>query len=69
MLSKGRVSVDVLLIADELNAQRAELFQSEQKMLGRASEAIKPPHEHAIEPALPSVVYQPVQSRTTFYGS
>ena len=49
-----------------LNSQRAELLEGEQEMLGAASESIKAPDEHAIEPTLAGVVHQPVQCRATF---
>ena len=60
-LPEWRSGVDVFLIADELNPECSELFQGEQEMLGGAGEAVKAPHQHAIEPALAGVVHQPVQ--------
>ena len=50
-------------------AQGAGLFNGEQEMLGGTSEAIKVPHQHAIEPALAGVVHQPIQCRTALAGA
>ena len=51
------------LVADDLNSQRRELFERERQMLGGASEAIKKPDEHEIEPAFAGILHQSSQQK------
>lgn len=59
----ARKATPFFLMADDLNSQRAELFERERQMLGGASEAIKKPDEHAIEPAFAGILHQSSQQK------
>lgn len=60
-LSERARRVDVLLKADEINSETAELIECREKVLGRACETIKAPDEYNIEPALVSGVHHNVE--------
>ena len=60
-LPERRSCVDILLIRDELDSERTELFESQQQVLSAAGESVKTPNEHAVEAPFARVIHQSVE--------
>ena|SRR5208282_1309835 len=60
-LTEWTGGVNVFLVRDELDAERAEFFEREQEMLGASSKAVKAPNEDGVKLPLACVGHQVVQ--------
>jgi hypothetical protein len=56
--------IDILLLTNELDAQRPKFFERREKVFGGAGEPIKAPHHDCVELPLPGVIHEFVKFRT-----
>src|ERR1700752_564406 len=62
-LPQRAAGIDVLLVADELDAERPKFLQRQKTVFGGASKPIKAPHNNCIELTLAGVVQESVKFR------
>ena len=68
-LPQRTARIDIFLVADELNAQRAELLQRQQQVLGASCKAVEAPDDDGVELPLTRVGYQAIQLWPRVFGA